>query len=146
MLDTVGTEDVNEIQPADHRGMPQFDVAEPSPRGALAGIRVIRARGAGAAPFAAMMLADMGADVIRIDHKSPAQAGDESAPSWDLLNRGRHSVGVELKNPAGVGLVLRLAEHADVLIEGFRPGVMGNAWGSDPRLAWRATRGWFTAA
>jgi alpha-methylacyl-CoA racemase len=104
--------------------MPQFDVAETAPRGALASIRVIELAGLGAVPFAAMMLADMGADVIRIDRKSPAQAGDDSAPSWDLLDRGRHSVGVELKNPAGVGLVLRLAEHADVLIEGFRPGVM----------------------
>ncbi|HET6146590.1 MAG TPA: CaiB/BaiF CoA-transferase family protein [Polyangia bacterium] len=103
--------------------MTQVDGAETAPRGALASIRVIELAGLGAAPFAAMMLADMGADVIRIDRKSPVP-GDEAARSSDLLNRGRRSVGVELKNPAGVGLVLRLAEGADVLIEGFRPGVM----------------------
>ena len=102
----------------------QFDAAETAPRGALAAIRVIELAGLGAAPFATMMLADMGADVIRIDRKSMVHAGDESAPSRDLLDRGRRRVGVELKNPAGVGLVLRLVERADVLIEGFRPGVM----------------------
>ena len=104
--------------------MTQSDVAETAPRGALAAIRVIELAGLGAAPFAAMMLADLGADVIRIDRKRLGPAADQSAPSGDLLNRGRRSVGVELKNPAGVGLVLRLVEHADVLIEGFRPGVM----------------------
>jgi alpha-methylacyl-CoA racemase len=70
-----------------------------------------------------MMLADMGADVIRVDRRSAVTGGDPATPPADLLTRGRRSVGVDLKEPAGAGVVLALAERADALIEGFRPGV-----------------------
>jgi alpha-methylacyl-CoA racemase len=89
--------------------------------GPLAGVRVVEIAGIGPGPFAAMLLADMGADVIRID-RIPDQP--RSGPSRELLNRGRPSVGVDLKHPRGVETVLRLVERADALIEGFRPGVM----------------------
>ena len=92
--------------------------------GPLHGLKVLELAGLGAAPFAAMMLADMGAEVVRIDRRAEVSAGDKSGPLWDLLNRGRRSVGVDLKHPKGVELVLRLTERVDVLIEGFRPGVM----------------------
>jgi len=92
--------------------------------GPLGGLKVIELAGLGPAPFAAMMLADMGAEVVRVDRRGRVSAGDKSRPSWDLLNRGRRSVGVELKSAAGVEVVLRLCERADVLLEGFRPGVM----------------------
>jgi alpha-methylacyl-CoA racemase len=85
---------------------------------------VVELAGLGPAPFAAMMLADMGAEVVRVDRRGQVGAGDKSLPSWDLLNRGRRSVGVDLKSAAGIEVVLRLCERADVLLEGFRPGVM----------------------
>ena len=92
--------------------------------GPLRGIRVLEVAGIGPGPFAAMVLADMGADVLRIDRAGSVRGGDRGRPSGDLLNRGRRSVGVDLKHPEGVATVLRLVERADVLLEGFRPGVM----------------------
>jgi alpha-methylacyl-CoA racemase len=95
--------------------------------GALHGIRVVEMAGLGPAPFAGMMLADMGADVVRVDRpETGAYVGGVEGPGTeaDLLNRGKRSIAVDLKNPAGVAVVLRLLESADVLIEGFRPGVM----------------------
>jgi alpha-methylacyl-CoA racemase len=71
-----------------------------------------------------MMLADMGADVLRIDRAQSVPASPPTEPGFDLLNRGRRSVAVDLKHERGVETVLRLVERADVLIEGFRPGVM----------------------
>jgi alpha-methylacyl-CoA racemase len=71
-----------------------------------------------------MMLADMGADVLRIERHTQVAPQAQLGKSWDLLNRSRRSVGVNLKHREGVALVLRLAAQADVLIEGFRPGVM----------------------
>jgi alpha-methylacyl-CoA racemase len=90
--------------------------------GPLTGLTVVELAGIGPGPFAAMVLADMGADVVRVDradrvHEVPAD------PPPDLLRRGRRSVAVDLKQPAGVAAVLRLVERADALIEGFRPGV-----------------------
>ncbi len=94
--------------------------------GALGGIKVIEIGALGAAPFAAMMLADHGADVLRVERPGAAPVvankHDELA-AWDLLSRGRLSAGVDLKHPEGVALIRRLALDADVLIEGFRPGV-----------------------
>jgi alpha-methylacyl-CoA racemase len=87
--------------------------------GPLAGTRVLELAGIGPCPFAAMLLADMGADVLRVDR--PVRG---SGVTWDLLQRGKRSVGVDLKKPAGVELVLSLASSADVLVEGFRPGVV----------------------
>jgi alpha-methylacyl-CoA racemase len=92
--------------------------------GPLAGVRVVELAGIGPGPFAAMVLADMGADVLRIERASSVGASPPDGPSWDLLNRGKRSLGVDLKHPEGVELVLRLAEAAEVLVEGFRPGVV----------------------
>jgi alpha-methylacyl-CoA racemase len=114
--------------------------------GPLDGVRVIEMAGIGPGPFAAMMLADMGADVIRIDRPGARSLGD---PARDVLNRGRPSVAVDLKHPEGVGVVLRLVESADALIEGFRPGVMERlGLGPDvclernPRLVYGRMTGW----
>ncbi len=85
--------------------------------GPLAGIRVIELGGIGPGPFAAMLLADLGADVVRI-HRTT-----ESAAPNPVLDRGRRSLAVNLKDPRGVEIVLRLIDQVDVLLEGFRPGV-----------------------
>jgi alpha-methylacyl-CoA racemase len=92
--------------------------------GPLAGIKVIEIAGIGPGPFCAMMLADMGADVVRVDRAGNVAGGDPATPPADVLNRGRRSIGVDLKHPDGVEAVLALVESADALIEGFRPGVM----------------------
>ena len=88
--------------------------------GPLEGVRVVELQGIGPGPFCGMMLADMGAEIIRIDRSS---AAGQEANKTDFLARGRKSIAVDLKNPEGVETVLRLIESADVLIEGFRPGV-----------------------
>src|SRR5580658_10422488 len=88
--------------------------------GPLEGIRVVEFAGIGPAPFCAMVLADLGAQVIRIDRSSAAGTGQPS----DVLHRSRPAIPVDLKNPAGLALALQLIEKADALIEGFRPGVM----------------------
>ena len=91
--------------------------------GPLAGVTVLEIAGIGPGPFAAMMLADMGADVIRIDRAGNVMGGDAESPPADILARGRRSVGVDLKSPEGVETVLRMVESADIIMEGFRPGV-----------------------
>lgn len=92
--------------------------------GALRGLRVVELAGIGPAPFAAMLLADAGADVVRVDRVAHVRGGGGLLPAErDLLARGRRSVGVDLKHPEGVEVVTRLASSADVLLEGFRPGV-----------------------
>jgi alpha-methylacyl-CoA racemase len=90
--------------------------------GPLHGLRVVELAGIGPGPFAAMLLADLGADVVRVDRIGPGSplSGD---PAADLLNRGKRSIAVDLKHPAGVAAVLGLAERAHVLVEGWRPGV-----------------------
>ncbi|MGA8988443.1 CaiB/BaiF CoA transferase family protein [Aeromicrobium sp.] len=90
--------------------------------GPLHGVRVIELVGIGPGPFAAMLLADLGADVIRIDRPG-GNAMQVSQPDKDILGRGRPSAAVNLKDPRGIELVLDLVEQADILIEGFRPGV-----------------------
>jgi alpha-methylacyl-CoA racemase len=92
--------------------------------GPLSGIKVVEITGIGPGPFCAMMLADLGADVLRIDRSVTVRSPLPDKPSNDVLARGRRSIGVDLKNPEGVELVLKLIEKADVLTEGFRPGVM----------------------
>jgi alpha-methylacyl-CoA racemase len=90
--------------------------------GPLTGVRAIEIAGRGPGPFAGMMLADMGADVIRVDR--PDSPDDARAdPALEFVNRGRRSVSLDLKTAAGRELVLRLAMTADILFEGFRPGV-----------------------
>ncbi|MBV8951522.1 MAG: CoA transferase, partial [Actinobacteria bacterium] len=90
--------------------------------GPLQGVKIVEIAGIGPGPFAAMLLSDLGADVIRVD-RTQAVTGDFSRENKEVLNRGRRSVGVDLKNPDGVETVMRLVEQADALIEGFRPGV-----------------------
>ncbi len=92
--------------------------------GPLEGVRVIEIAGIGPGPFAAMMLADLGAEIVRIDRADRVRGGDPARPPMDLLNRGRRSLAVDLKQPDGVETVLRLVEQADAILEGFRPGVM----------------------
>lgn len=89
--------------------------------GPLAGVRVLELVGMGPAPYAAMLLSDLGAEVVRIDRTPAARDGDEQLRR-DVLARGRRSVAVDLKNPAGQELVLELLEHADGLLDPFRPG------------------------
>lgn len=93
--------------------------------GPLSGVRVIELAGIGPGPFACMMLADMGADVVRVD-RPPTSTGGELGRLMrndSIVDRGRRSIALDMKDPRGVEVVLKLVERADVLIEGFRPGV-----------------------
>ena len=92
--------------------------------GPLQGIRILEFAGIGPGPFTAMMLSDMGADVLRLDRAGSVRDELPSEPSSDILNRGRRSIGLDLKHPEGIATALRLIESADGLIEGYRPGVM----------------------
>jgi alpha-methylacyl-CoA racemase len=112
--------------------------------GPLAGVRVVELAGIGPGPFCAMLLADMGAEVLRVDR--PAAAAGPWPP---LLTRGRRSVAVDLKHPEGPKVVLRLADAADVLLEGFRPGVAERlgigpdaCLARNPRLVYGRMTGW----
>lgn len=114
--------------------------------GPLQGLRVIEFAGLGPAPFAAMLLADMGADVVRLERR---QGDNVLGIDHDLLNRGKRSVAVDLKTPEGVATALELLAHADVLIEGFRPGVMERlglgpelCWQTNPALVYGRMTGW----
>ena len=117
--------------------------------GPLQGIKVVELQGIGPGPFCGMMLADMGATVIRVDRAGNVPSSAPSAPSLDILARGRRSVAVDLKNPDGVETVLRLVEGADALVEGFRPGVMerlglgpDTCLARNPRLVYGRMTGW----
>ncbi|MEM7274473.1 MAG: CaiB/BaiF CoA-transferase family protein [Actinomycetota bacterium] len=117
--------------------------------GPLQGITIIELAGIGPGPFCAMMLADMGANVIRVDRVGAVRGGDPADPPKDALTRNRRSIGVDLKNPDGVETVLKLVEGADGLIEGFRPGVterMGlgpeDCRARNPRLVYGRMTGW----
>jgi alpha-methylacyl-CoA racemase len=92
--------------------------------GVLSGYRVIELAGIGPAPMCAMLLSDMGADVVRIDRVADAGLGVQVQTKYSLLNRGRRSVALDLKRAEATDAVLRMVERADALIEGFRPGVM----------------------
>jgi alpha-methylacyl-CoA racemase len=116
--------------------------------GPLHGFKIIELAGIGPGPFAGMMLADMGAEVLRVD-RAQAVRDDGSPPVHDVLARGRRSIGVDLKHAEGRGAVLRLVERADALIEGFRPGVVERlGLGPDaclarnPRLVYGRMTGW----
>jgi alpha-methylacyl-CoA racemase len=118
--------------------------------GPLRGITVVELAGLGALPFGTLKLADMGADVIRVDRAAevPPSPPDPPRPfsEWD---RGRRSIGVDLKHPDGVEVVLRLAERADALVESFRPGVAERlgvgpepTMARNPRLVYGRLTGW----
>ncbi|MGZ6886808.1 MAG: CaiB/BaiF CoA transferase family protein [Acidimicrobiia bacterium] len=116
--------------------------------GPLSGVKVVEIAGIGPGPFAAMMLADMGADVVRVDRAQNVVGGFERQ-NLEILNRGRRSVGVDLKHPDGVETVLKLVEQADALIEGFRPGVAerlgigpDTCLARNPRIVYGRMTGW----
>jgi alpha-methylacyl-CoA racemase len=93
--------------------------------GPLAGYRIVEMAGIGPAPFAAMLLADMGAEVIRVDRREATDLGLPGREvKFDVLHRGRKSIAVDVKSGAGQDVVKRLVAKADAVIEGFRPGVM----------------------
>ncbi len=92
--------------------------------GPLAGFRIVEFAGIGPAPMAAMLFADLGASVIRLDRLAPSGLGIDMPMRFDLLARSRPSVALDMKNPEGVALTLELIGKADALIEGFRPGTM----------------------
>ncbi|MFF5979878.1 CaiB/BaiF CoA transferase family protein [Streptomyces olindensis] len=115
--------------------------------GPLTGVRVVELAGIGPGPFAAMLLADLGADVVRVDR--PGGPGLAIDPAYDVTNRNKRSVVVDLKSPDGPDQVLGLAARADVLIEGYRPGVaerlgVGPApcRARNPRLVYGRMTGW----
>src|SRR3954468_22660126 len=114
--------------------------------GPLAGIKVVEIAGIGPGPHACMLLADLGADVIRIERPGGQLL---TGGSHDLLNRGRPSVALDLKKPEAVETVLRLVEDADVLVEGMRPGVTerigigpDDCRARNPRLVYGRMTGW----
>lgn len=116
--------------------------------GPLAGLRIVEMAGLGPGPFCAMMLADNGADVVRIGRMAKSQASPAPFPK-DILNRSRKSISVDLKSPAGIEIVRRLSRKADGLIEGYRPGVMERLGlgpdvllGDNPRLVYGRMTGW----
>ena len=92
--------------------------------GPLAGLKVLEIAGIGPAPFCAMMLADMGADVVRVDRRAAADLGISLETRFDVLGRGRRSIALDLKQSDDLATVRDLVSRADVLLEGFRPGVM----------------------
>jgi alpha-methylacyl-CoA racemase len=115
--------------------------------GPLEGVKVIEIASLAPAPFGCMVLADLGADVLRVDR--PDRSGRQALPPTDPLCRGRRSIRLDLKDPAGVDILLRLAASADVLVEAFRPGVAERlGFGPDvclersPRLVYARMTGW----
>ena len=119
--------------------------------GPLQGIRLVEIAGIGPGPFAAMVLSDMGAEIVRIDRPSGKVGGTAGRmdPKQNVLNRGRRSIAIDLKKPEGVQTVLRLVKQADGLIEGFRPGVMERlglgpdaCFAVNPTLVYGRMTGW----
>lgn len=113
--------------------------------GPLAGVRVVEMAGIGPAPFCAMLLSDLGAEVIRVDRLDKAGTGSQK----DVVNRGRRSIALNFKSPAGKQTLLRLLDRADVLLEGFRPGVMERQGlgpeecsARNPKLVYGRMTGW----
>ena len=116
--------------------------------GPLSGIRVLELAGIGPGPFACMLLADLGAEVVRVDRMAGGMLASQGGAT-DVLGRGRRSIALDLKKPGGVETVLDMAEHSDVLIEGFRPGVMEKlglgpepCLARNPRLVYGRMTGW----
>jgi len=115
--------------------------------GPLEGIRVLELAGIGPSPYACMLLADAGADVLRLERGAGGGAGN--GPHWDVLCRSRRSVAVDLKHPEAVAVVLDLVTRADALVEGFRPGVAerlglgpDECLAANPRLVYGRMTGW----
>src|SRR5262245_62754010 len=92
--------------------------------GPLSGRKIVELAGIGPGPYCAMLLAELGADVVRVDRTVDSGLGMPKSTKFELMNRSRRSIAVDLKKPEGVDTVLRMIDKADALIEGFRPGVM----------------------
>lgn len=117
--------------------------------GPLEGYKVIELAGIGPAPMCAMMLSDMGAEVVRVDRLADAGLGISLPKKFNYLGRGRKSIAVDLKNPEGIEAVLKLIDSADALVEGFRPGVMERlglgpeiCLKRNPKLVYGRVTGW----
>ncbi|AQV98347.1 CoA transferase [Cupriavidus necator] len=117
--------------------------------GPLEGVRIVELAGIGPAPFCAMLLADLGATVIRVDRKEPSGLGLSRPLQFDLVLRNRKSIRVDLKDPAGLEMVRSLIDKADALIEGFRPGVTerlglgpDHCLARNPKLVYGRLTGW----
>ena len=117
--------------------------------GPLSGYRIIEIAGIGPGPFAAMLLADMGAEVIRVERAQSVRGPAPDTPHFDIMLRGRRNVALDLKHADGVATLLDLVEHADALVEGFRPGVMerlgigpDECLARNPRLVFGRMTGW----
>jgi len=117
--------------------------------GPLQGVKIVELAGIGPGPFAGMLLSDMGADIVRVDRAQQVNPAVFDKPNLEPLYRGRRSIGVDLKNPEGVELVLQLVEQADALFEGYRPGVTERlGLGPDvclarnPKLVYGRMTGW----
>ncbi|MDX2547777.1 CaiB/BaiF CoA-transferase family protein [Streptomyces sp. WI04-05B] len=124
-----------------------MSVAGTAGSGPLSGVRVVELAGIGPGPFAAMLLADLGADVVRVDR--PGGTGLAVDPEYDVTNRNKRSVIVDLKAADGPSRVLDLAARADILVEGYRPGVaerLGigpeSCHARNPRLVYGRMTGW----
>ena len=116
--------------------------------GPLQGLKIMEMAGIGPGPFAAMLLSDLGADVIRVDRPGASEFAASRDPA-DVMQRGRRSIAIDLKNEAGVAAALELADSVDVLTEGFRPGVMEKlglgpevCLARNPRLIYARMTGW----
>jgi alpha-methylacyl-CoA racemase len=117
--------------------------------GPLAGVRIVEFAGIGPGPMAAMLFADLGASVIRLDRQQPSDLGIDKPVRFDLTLRSRSSVSVDLKHPEGLALAFDLLASADALIEGFRPGTMERlglgpelVLQKNPRLVYGRITGW----
>ena len=117
--------------------------------GVLSGVRVVEFAGIGPAPFCGMLLADMGAEVILVERGGAKGHDPLSLGKNAIVNRGKRSIALDLKDPDAVDAVLRLIEGADALIEGLRPGVMERlglgpdaCLGRNPRLVYGRMTGW----
>jgi alpha-methylacyl-CoA racemase len=117
--------------------------------GPLKGVKIVEMAGIGPGPMCAMLLADLGATVLRVDRQQASGLGIPGQTRFSVMHRGRHAIAVDLKSPEGVALVLRLVGEADALIEGFRPGVMERlglgpepCLARNPRLVYGRMTGW----
>ncbi len=117
--------------------------------GPLHGVKIVEFGGIGPPPMCGMLLADMGADILRIDRTQPSGLGLPVPARFSVMDRSRRSVAIDLKTPEGVKAVMRLLEQADGIIEGFRPGVMERlglgpeaVWARNPRLVFGRVTGW----
>jgi len=117
--------------------------------GPLNGFKIIEFAGLGPAPFAGMMLSDMGAEILRIDKMSSKSGENSGNGNFDILSRGRQTLTIDLKKPDGALLALKMIEKADALIEGFRPGVMEKlglgpekCLKKNPKLVYGRMTGW----